>query len=112
MRSPARGDSQTMAQTIPIPADLDDLVLAPVALEVSSYLERLGLLTTRELILTIAAATDLDPVPDRRCDLLLELLDRDLNLHGWSPSWCPSGLRLQHDHHQFVLGVPPACATS
>lgn len=53
-------------------------------------METLEQLTTRELILAIAAATDHDPVPDRRKELLLELTGRDLDLHTCKPSGAPA----------------------
>lgn len=90
-----------------LPTDLADLALAPVAIAVGRRLEKLGDLTYRELVLAISLGTDHDPVPGRRGELLLELLDRDLELHGWTLSWCPSGLRLQHHEHALVLGVAP-----
>lgn len=90
-----------------LPTDLADLALAPVALAVSHRLEELGSLTREELALAIATRTDHDPVPGRRGALLIELLEREIELHRWSLDWCPSGLRLQHDGHALVLGIAP-----
>ena len=107
----ARNDSQVMKPTVTFPADLADLALAPVALAVSHRLEQLGHLTSRELAFTIAAGTDREPVPGRRGELLLDLLDRDLDLHHWTLSWCPSGLRLEHDGRGLTLGLAPTLRT-
>jgi hypothetical protein len=30
-----------------------------------------------------------------------------LDLHGWTASWDPRGIRLSHDRNTLVLGVPP-----
>lgn len=96
-----------MNRVVIVPTDLTDLALAPVALAVSQRLEELGQLTEPELSFAIALGTDHEPVPGRRLELLLDLLERDADLRGWSLHWCPSGLRLQHDKHSVVLGLAP-----
>lgn len=96
-----------MRPTVTLPMDIADLALAPVALAVSHRLEQLGQLTTGELAFAITVATDHEPVPGRRVELLIDLLERDLDLHQWALSWCPSGLRLQHEGRGLTLGLSP-----
>lgn len=97
-----------MKSTVTFPTDLADLALAPVALAVSCRLEQLGQLSRVELAFAIAAATDHEPTPGRRAELLIDLLARDLDLHQWKLSCCPSGLRLQHDGRELTLGLAPS----
>jgi hypothetical protein len=99
---------QDMNQRVALPTDLTDLSLAPVALALSRRLARLGTLASLDLVRAIALSTDHDPVPGRRGDLLIEMLDRDLDLHDWGLAWCPSGLRMSHNEHELVLGITPS----
>ncbi len=88
------------------PRDLTDLYLSPLALELDRRLQRLSGLTTRQLDVEVAAATDCEPTPlDRRALLLLALTDQ-LATRGWDVSWDPRGMRLGHGSHSLVLGVP------
>jgi hypothetical protein len=89
------------------PRDTTDLYLAPVALELDRRLEKLSGLSERRLDVEVGFATDQQPrdVGDRRA-LMLATLTHLLPAHGWVVSWHPRGLRLSHERHQVVLGVP------
>ena len=97
-----------MNQRVDLPTDLTDLSLAPVALALSRRLDKLGKLTSGELVHEIALSTDHDPVPGRRAELLMDMLDRDLDVREWKLAWCPSGLRMKHHDHSLVLGIAPS----
>lgn len=97
-----------MNQRVEFPTDLTDLTLAPVALAVSRRLDKLGKLTCGELVREIALSTDHDPVRGRRGELLIEMLDRDLDVRKWKLAWSPSGLQMKHHDHVLVLGVAPS----
>jgi len=89
------------------PRDITDLYLAPVALELDRRLQKLSGLSNRRLDTEVALATDRQPANERdRRLLMLETLTHLLADHGWDASWHPRGLRVAHDHHALVLGVP------
>ena len=67
------------------PHDVTDLYLAPVVLAVDARIEQLGQLDKDGLLRTVTHLVD---------------------CHGWESSWDPRGLRLTHDAHTFVLGIP------
>lgn len=92
------------------PGDMSDLYLSPVAIELDQRLEALaGQSPPEELEQYVQLRTDRQPrnAPER-AELLLESLTHMLPLHGWDVQWAPRGLRLRHDQHQLVLGVPEA----
>jgi hypothetical protein len=37
---------------------------------------------------------------------LLESIQHFIDCRGWTVTWDPRGLRLRHDEHSLVLGVP------
>ena len=41
-----------------------------------------------------------------REDRLIRTVTHLIDCHGWGFSWDPRGLRLTHDAHTFVLGIP------
>lgn len=97
-----------MNQRVDLPTDLTDLTLAPVALALSRRLRNLGKLTSGELFGEIALSTDHDPVPGRRGEMLIEMLDRDLDMREWQLEWCPSGPRMKRHDHCLLLGIAPS----
>jgi hypothetical protein len=89
------------------PHDRTDLYLSPVALALDRRLDALAGLSAEQLDVDVAFATDLEPrgVEGRR-ELLLQALVHLLPQHGWQIAWVERGLRLSHDDHELVLGVP------
>ena len=92
-----------------LPKDVDDLMLAPVALQLEDRLVELGALGPDELPFRLALDSNL-PSWDvgRRTDQVLTSVARDIELHGWELHWDARGLRLRHGLHSLVLGVPAA----
>ncbi|MDO9495986.1 MAG: hypothetical protein Q7J48_09810 [Nocardioides sp.] len=91
-----------------LPRDITDLYMSPVALEFDRRLEQLAGLTEAELEFEVTLATDRQPRDvEARPALVLDMLTRALETHGWKASWVPRGLRVSHAEHHLVLGVPP-----
>lgn len=89
------------------PHDVADLYLAPVALAVDARIEDLGHLDKDGLAYEVAIESDLPDVTRRiREDALIRTVTHLIDCHHWQLSWDPRGLRLTHDEHSFVLGVP------
>jgi hypothetical protein len=92
----------------PLPRDFADLMLAPVALLVDWRLEEMAALDPAELRLRIAMDTDREgSTPEQRARDAVDSVCHLLDLNGWEASWEDRGLRLSHERHTFVLGVPP-----
>ncbi len=92
-----------------LPHDTSDVYLAPVALALDRLLNELGALTLSELLFRIALQTDHEAATlQQRRELLLELLERDVDPHGWALSWSDRGLCLSHADRQLVLGLSTA----
>ena len=90
------------------PHDVVDLYLAPVALGVDAELARLSEMSQRDLELEIALDTNQEPrTSEARRRALLETVTHRVELHGWTAAWHDRGLRLAHEDHHLVLGVPP-----
>ena len=90
------------------PHDISDLYLAPVALEVDARIEELGRLDKERLAYEVALESDTpDFTRDMRDKGLIRTITHLIDTHDWEFSWDPRGLRLTHDAHTFVLGVPP-----
>lgn len=89
------------------PHDLSDLYLAPVALELDHRLGEFESLSEEEIEFRVAIDTDSQP-RDRaeRSQLMLLSLTHVLDTHGWDIGWVSRGLRVSHDEHELVLGVP------
>jgi hypothetical protein len=89
------------------PHDVTDLYLAPVALAVDARIEKLGQLGKDGLAYEVALESD-EPDFTRRIreDGLIRTVTHLIDCHGWEFSWDPRGLRLTHDAHTFVLGIP------
>ncbi len=92
---------------ITVPHDTTDILLAPVALDLDQQLDQLGALDQAEIHFLVALTTDREPNSlDRRRELLLASLVRDVDTHGWDVAWHARGLRLEHGGRQVVLGLP------
>ncbi len=93
-----------MAQT---PRDLADLYLAPVVLAVDARLEELGKLDAGQLAYEVALTTDRpDFTRHMRQEALIATVEHLIETHHWTLSWDRRGLRLSHDGHTLVLGIP------
>jgi hypothetical protein len=93
------------------PHDISDLYLAPVALAVDARLEELGRLDKNALAYEVAVESDLPDVTRRvREEALIRTVTHLIDCHDWELSWDPRGLRLAHDGHSFVLGIPAVFA--
>jgi hypothetical protein len=89
------------------PHDLTDLYLAPVLLAIDARIEGLSRLDKKDLAYEVALASDLpDTTRQTREEALIKTLTHLTETHHWTLSWDPRGLRLAHDAHTFVLGIP------
>ena len=89
------------------PHDLTDLYLAPVALAVDARIAELGRLDTSQLAYEVALESDSpDFTRQMREEALIRTVTHLIDTHDWEVRWDPRGLRLTHDAHTFVLGVP------
>jgi len=90
------------------PHDVSDLYLAPVLLAVDARIDELGKLDKDGLSYEVALESDTPDITRRmREDALIRTVTHLVDTHHWEFSWDPRGLRLTHDTHTFVLGVPP-----
>lgn len=93
------------------PHDLADLYLSPVVLAVDARIEELGRLGKDQLDYEVALESDLpDFNRSMREESLLRAITHLIDRHGWEFSWDPRGLRLSHDEHALVLGIPAVFA--
>jgi len=89
------------------PHDLTDLYLAPVALAVDPRIEELSQLDRDRLTYEVALESDSpDFTRQLREEALIRTVTHLIDTHDWEFSWDPRGLRLTHEAHTFVLGVP------
>jgi len=89
------------------PHDLSDLYLAPVVLAVDARLEELGKLDAGQLAYEVALTTNRpDFTRTMREEALIAAVEHLIEMHHWTLSWDRRGLRLSHDEHTLVLGVP------
>lgn len=89
------------------PHDITDLYLAPVALAVDARIEELGHLDKGGLAYEVAVESDMPDLTRRfREDALIRTVTHLIDCHDWEMSWDPRGLRLAHDGHSLVLGIP------
>jgi len=89
------------------PHDVTDLYLAPVALAVDARIEELGQLDRDRLAYEVALESDSpDFTRAMREEALLRTITHLIDVHDWTFSWDPRGVRMSHDAHTFVLGIP------
>jgi hypothetical protein len=89
------------------PHDIPDLYLAPVVLGVDARIEELGRLDKEGLRYEVALeANSPDYTRRMREDALIRTVTHLIDRHDWEFGWDPRGLRLTHDAHTFVLGIP------
>jgi hypothetical protein len=89
------------------PKDVTDLYLAPVLLAVDARVEEFGKLDKDGLAYEVALASDTpDITRPMREEALIRAITHLVDTHHWEFSWDPRGLRMTHDEHTLVLGVP------
>jgi len=89
------------------PHDVTDLYLAPVVLAVDARIEELGQLDKDQLAHRVAFQNDAhDDIRGVSEEALIGTVTYLIDAHGWEFSWDPRGLRLTHDAHTLVLGLP------
>jgi hypothetical protein len=89
------------------PHDITDLYLAPVVIAVDARIEELGHLDKDRLAYEVAFESDSPDVTRQiREQALIRTVTHLIDCHGWAVSWDPRGLRLTHDTHTLVLGIP------
>ena len=89
------------------PHDITDLYLAPVALAVDARIEELGHLDKGGLAYEVALEADSPDFTRRmRQEGLIRTVTHPIECHDWEFSWDPRGLRMTHQEHTFVLGIP------
>lgn len=89
------------------PHDVTDLYLAPVVLAVDARVEELGHLDQDQLAHKVAFQSDSqDYTAQMRKEALIQTITSLIDCHGWDLRWDPRGLRLTHDGHTCVLGIP------
>lgn len=89
------------------PHDVADLYLAPVVLAVDARIEELGQLNKSELAYQVALESDSPDLTRRmREEALIRTVTHLVDRHAWEVSWDQRGLRLAHDGHTLVLGIP------
>ncbi len=89
------------------PHDITDLYLAPVVLAVDARIAELGRLDLNGLTYEVALESDSpDFTRTMREEALIRTITHMLDQHAWEFSWDERGLRLTHDAHTFVLGIP------
>jgi len=89
------------------PHDVTDLYLAPVLLAVDARIEELGKLDKHGLTYQVALESDEpDLTRPMREEALIRTITHLIGTHHWKFSWDPRGLRMTHEAHTFVLGVP------
>ena len=87
--------------------DITDLYLAPVVLAVDARIQELAHLDKDRLAYEVALESDSpDLTRPMREEALIRTVTHLIDCHDWKFSWDPRGLRLTHDAHTFVLGVP------
>ena len=89
------------------PHDVTDLYLAPVLLAVDAKIEELGKLDKDGLAYEVVLESNsLDTTRQMREEALIRTITHLIEMHHWELSWDARGLRLTHDAHTFVLGIP------
>jgi hypothetical protein len=89
------------------PHDVTDLYLAPVLLAVDARIDELGKLDRDRLVYEVALEADSPEFTRQmREEGLIRTITHLIDTHHWTFSWDPRGLRMTHEEHTFVLGIP------
>ena len=89
------------------PHDMTDLYLAPVVLAIDARIEELGRLDADQLAYKVGLESDEpDFTRTMREEALIRTVTYLIDRHDWEFSWDPRGLRMTHEAHTLVLGIP------
>jgi len=89
------------------PHDMTDLYLAPVVLAADARIEELGRLEVDQLAYEVGLESDEpDYTRSMREEALIRTITHLIDYHDWEFSWDPRGLRMTHEAHTLVLGIP------
>jgi hypothetical protein len=89
------------------PHDVTDLYLSPVVLAADARIQELGHFSKEQLEYEVALESGSpDFTRSMREEALIRTVTHMIDRHGWEFSWDPRGLRLSHDAHTLVLGIP------
>lgn len=89
------------------PHDGSDLFLAPVALQIDARLDELATLDDEALKFRVALEGNVDLAnADLVAEGVVNACTNGIDLHHWQASIDARGLRLTHDDHSLVLGMP------
>lgn len=92
-----------------LPHDVTDLYLSPVVLAIDTRIEELSRLDLNGLTFEVGLSSDTPDVSESlREEALIRAIQHFIDRHGWTLSWDARGLRLTHDTHSLVLGIPEA----
>jgi hypothetical protein len=92
---------------VAMPHDISDLYLAPVVLALNDRIKELSTLSMSELAEHVALVSDTaDWTRELREAALLDAVQHGIECHHWELSWDDRGIRMTHDDHELVLGVP------
>jgi hypothetical protein len=91
-----------------LPHDISDLYLAPVVLALDAQIEELSRLDADQLVRQVALVANTEGwTRKQRESGLLVTICHTIDCHDWVLAWDARGVRLTHDEHHLVLGVPP-----
>ena len=89
------------------PHDGSDLFLAPVALQIDARLDELATLDDDSLKFRVALEGNVDLAnADLVAEGVVNACTNGIDLHHWEAVIDPRGLRLRHDDHTLVIGLP------
>lgn len=89
------------------PNDRIDLLLVPVALEIDSRLQSLGEMDADALSFRVALEGNVELSNSSAIhEGVIQACTNGINMHHWLASIDPRGLRISHDEHTMVLGIP------
>lgn len=89
------------------PHNIEDLLLAPVALAVDARIEELAALSPSDRDYRIALEANVDTsVPEQRRQGFVHAVTALIEMHGWEAALSDRGVRLSHGDFAVVLGLP------
>ena len=90
-----------------LPKDVTDLYLAPVVLALDARIEELAGLELDQLATEVALTSNTaDWTEELRATGLLNAIRYLVDMHEWTIAWDARGVRVGHEGHEVVLGVP------
>jgi len=89
------------------PHDIPDLYLAPVVLALDAQIDELSRLDVHQLARRVALEANVEGwTRKQRESGLLDTIQHLIDCHDWQLTWDTRGLRVTHDEHHLVLGIP------